>query len=215
VRHYVLTRSYRSPDYPLDANLRRIEITRRITAPSLRAQGTEWTWIVYINPTDPLLDERLDAFRSAGAPVIPLPIGDAVEDVIDWSGSVLTTRIDDDDAFARNAFRRLRRALRHGREVLVFPHGHRVNAGQVMDIRHLRNAWSSLMVPKGVRAHIRQAPHQRVKLLGPRRWLDPAPAWLWVRHQDAETWFRHAERPITDDVRALYDVDWDFLEELA
>lgn len=213
MKHYVLTRAYRSPEYPLEANRRRIEITRRVTAASLAVQGTEWTWIVYIDPSDPLLDERLDAFASAGAPV--LTTNGPLDGLIDWSGAVLTTRVDDDDAFSRDAFARLRAQMRNRLEVLIFPVGHRVNAGQVMDIRHLRNAWSSLYAPKGVQRHVRQQPHQRVRLLGPRRWLDARPAWLWVRHQDAETAFRQATRPITDDVRRRYAVDWEFLEALA
>jgi hypothetical protein len=38
---------------------------------------------------------------------------------------------------------------------------------------------------------------------------------LWVRHQDAETGFRTADRALTGSVRRLYDVDWPFVEGLV
>lgn len=215
MKHYVLTRSYRSPDYPLEANRRRIEVTRRITVPSMSVQGGNWEWIVYVDQTDPLLDERLRVFEGAGVPVIPVYIGQDVMDVIDWSGPVLTTRIDDDDAFARDAFNRLRAAVKDNRRrSYVFPYGHRVSAGRVRFLHHLRNAWCSVLAPAGERIHVRQIQHLRIRELAPRVLLDPAPAFLWVRHQDAETGFRQAENEITDEVRAPYEVDWDFLEAL-
>lgn len=213
MQHYVLTRAYRSPEYPIEANRRRVELLRRVTARSLATQGTPWTWIVYIDRTDPLLDERLDAFRSAGAPV--LTTTGSLEGLIDWSGPVLTTRIDDDDAFARDAFVRLQRRLPRHRSVLMFPDGHRVHAGQVMPIRHGRNAWGSVYAPAGDRVHVRMEPHLHLSRLAPITYIDRKPGWLWVRHQDAETAFRRADQPITDEIRALYDVDWDFLEELT
>lgn len=216
MKHYVLTRSYRGPDYPLEANRRRIEITRRITAPSMAVQGGKWTWLVYIDPADPLLRQRLDAFASAGVPVIPVPTTERVEDYIDWSGPVLTTRIDDDDAFARDAFDRLRAALRpKHRRSYIFPWGHRVSNGRVKHLHHYRNAWCSLLAPKGDRTHVRQIQHLRIGQLARRAFLDDAPAFLWVRHQDSETGFRSADDEITDDIRARYAVDWPFLESLT
>lgn len=211
--HYVLTRAYRGPDYPLAANRRRIEILRRVTARSLAAQGTDWEWIVYINRADPLLAERMAAFASAGVPVHP--ITSVGEEPIDWSGPVLTTRIDDDDAFAADAFRRLRRAVMKRRAVLVFPEGHRVNEGKVEPITHRRNAWASLYAPAGDVVHVRYKAHGLLSMLAPVTFVDHKPAWLWVRHSDAETAFRHADQPITDDVRNRYDVDWPFLERLT
>lgn len=213
MRHYVLTRSHRGPDYPLDANRRRIELLRRVTAASLSVQSTKWTWIVYINPADPLLDERLDAFASAGAPVFP--ITHTGEEPIDWSDDVLTTRIDDDDAFSRDAFRRLSGAVRPKRRVLMFPCGYRYHAGLVEPIVHRRNAWSSLFAPRGDQVHIRMAVHPKVNRLAPTQMLDNEPAWLWVRHPDAETLFRRATDPLTDEVKALYHVDWEYLEGIG
>lgn len=215
MNHYILTRAYRGPDYPLDASRRRIELLRGITAQSLAAQDTDWTWLVYVNPNDPLLAERMDAFRSAGHPVWAIETGDAL-DYIDWSDAVLTTRIDDDDAFTGDAFRRLYHAASRlrNRAVLMFPVGYRINEGLSERIFHTRNAWSSLYVPHGDRGHIRQATHPQVERLAKVRWADRDPAWLWVRHQDAESGFRRAHDVITPELRDLYPIDWALLEPL-
>jgi len=213
VKHYLLTRAYRDPDYPLDASYRRIELLRGITARSLAGQGTDWTWLVYVHPNDPLREERLDAFRSAGAPVIPLASDTEVDAAIDWSGPVLTTRIDDDDAFAGDAFRRLHVAVAglRRRTALMFPVGYRINDGMSERIVHGRNAWASLYAPAGDHAHVRQIAHPNIAMLAPIHVVDQRPAWLWVRHQDAESGFRRADQPITPELRALYPVDWDLL----
>lgn len=213
MNHYVLTRAHRGPEYPLDANRRRVDMMRRITARSLAVQGTDWTWLVYVHPEDPLREERLDAFRSAGAPVIPLASDTEVDAAIDWSQAVLTTRIDDDDAFAGDAFERLHHAASRARRrvALVFPVGYRINEGLSERIVHGRNAWSSIFAPAGDHAHVRQVVHPRISSLAPVFAVDHRPAWLWVRHQDAESGFRRADQPITPELRALFPVDWDLL----
>jgi hypothetical protein len=211
VRHYVLTTAYRGPDYPLDANRRRIDLLRGITARSLAAQGTDWTWIVYVNPADPLLDERMDAFRSAGAPVIPIQGGP--ENVIDWAGPVLTTRIDDDDAFAPDAFHRLHHVAASLTEtrVLMFPFGYRTYQGRYDSIRHRKNAWSSVYAT-GEQVHAKSVQHQRIRQLAPVIEVDTRPAWLWVRHPDTNSGFHRASRPLNATVRRLFPIDWSLIE---
>lgn len=209
-----MTRAYRGPDYPQDANARRIELCRRITVRSLASQDGDWTWLVYVNPDDPLREERLDAFREAGRPVIPIANNGEAEAAINWHGPVLSTRIDDDDAFSRDAFGRLYAAVarRHDkRRAFVFPVGYRINEGLSEKITHIRNAWSSVYAPEGDRAHIRQLAHPQIARLAPVTFLDSRPAWLWVRHQDAESRFRRAHDLITPALRQMFDVDWDAL----
>lgn len=211
MKHYVLTPSYRGPEYPIEANRRRLAILRGITARSLATQGTDWTWLVYVQRDDPLLEERLDAFRSAGAPVIPM-YDFGPESVIDWSGPVLTTRIDDDDAFVRGAFLELHRTLRQspptGREAIIFPHGYRVNEGRYIPVTNRKNAWVSLYAPKGDRIHVREVQHRRVWTLAPVRFLERRRAFLWVRHPDTLTAFRGTKYPLTPQIMAQFDVDW-------
>ena len=212
MNHYVMTSSYRGPDYPLAANARRIDLLRRVTARSLAAQDGDWWWIVYVNPNDPLLDDRLAAFQEAGHPVLPVRDNDEAEAVIDWSGPVLTTRIDDDDAFAADAFARLYAAEMRHTTALIFPVGYHVRDGRAALNRHLRNAWSSLYAPAGVREHIRLHQHQRVPSVYPVRLIDEEPAWLRVSHPDNGRPTSHRPRtPVTPAIRARFPVDWDLL----
>jgi len=213
MRHYLLTRSRRGPDYPIEANLRRIELARRITARSLAAQDGEWTWLVYVHPDDPFLEMRLDAFRSAGHPVVAIADNAGAMAAIDWSGPVLTTRIDDDDAFARDAFARLYAAIRPPRQrtAYIFPVGHRIHAGLSERIVHLRNSWASLYAPAGDRVHVRMVAHPKIPAFARVEYLGKEPGWLWVRHQDDENGFRRAHDLITPELRATYPVDWDLL----
>lgn len=216
MRHYILTASSRGLDYPIEANRRRIAITRGVTARSLRTQNTPFTWLVYVNADDPLLEERLDAFRSAGQPVVPMTGGDPVP-YIDWTEPVLTTRIDDDDAFARDALLRITgcAGTLTERTVLMLPVGYRVNGLRQIPVINRKNAWSSLWAPTGDRTHIRMRQHRRTWELAPVRIVDDRPAFLWVRHPDTQTPFRSARDPITARVRQLFDVDWDLIAAVA
>lgn len=211
MKHYVLTPARRGPEQPIDVNRRRIDLCRGVTARSLAAQGTDWTWIVYVHPDDPLLDERMDAFRSAGAPVIP--IDDDPAEVIDWSGPVLTTRIDDDDGFAPDAFARLHRRVRNltRRTALMFPFGYRTWGGRADYVRHRRNAWSSIFAPAGDRSHVRMVKHHKIADLAPISVVDSQAAWLWVRHRDTDSGFQRASGPLTPAIRSLFPVDWGLL----
>jgi hypothetical protein len=214
LRHYLMTRAYRGPDYPPDANARRIELCRRITVRSLASQDGDWTWLVYVHPDDPLREERLDAFREAGRPVVPIVNNGEAEAAIDWHGPVLTTRIDDDDAFSGDAFGRLYATVRlhTALTAYIFPVGYHVRDGRAELNRHLRNAWSSLYSPAGFREHIRLYQHQRVPGAYPVVYLDERPAWLRVSHPDNERPTSHRpSRPVTAEVRAMFDVDWDAL----
>lgn len=208
MNHYVLTTSHFGPEYPLDANRRRIEMLRRVTARSLASQAGDWTWIATVHPDDPLLDERLTAFRSAGHRVVATDADSA--ESIDWSGDVLTTRIDDDDAFAADAFARLYAAAGslQARTVLMFPVGFRVNGDMVTPVWHMKNAYSSLFAPTGDHCHIRAVQHRHVGELAPVRIVDTRPAYLWVRHPDTNTPFRSAKEPLNAGIRRLFDVDW-------
>jgi hypothetical protein len=211
-----MTASYRGPDYPLEANARRVELARRITVPSLAAQPPGWTWIVYVHPEDPLRTERLAAFREAGAPVIAVTDNGEAEAAIDWTGPVLTTRIDDDDAFALDAFARLHASLRTPPAeptALIFPIGYFLRDGRVALHRHLRNAWASVYSPGGRREHIRLHQHQRIPGAYPVYYLDPAPAWLRVSHDANDRPSSHRTHVTPSHaIRSIFPVDWTLLD---
>ena len=70
MKHMLLTRSAYPPSYPLAANRRRLELLRHVTVPSLKAQTERrWTWIVLMDPADPLNAKRKAVLEGAGVPL--------------------------------------------------------------------------------------------------------------------------------------------------
>lgn len=144
MRHYVLTRSAYGPEWTLDANRRRLEVTRAVTARLMAAQSGSWTWVVVLDERDPLAEERRALF-TASAPVCniitwrpparpkPAPWDRHAAQTTTvqriayeayrapWSsamqrdGMVLQTRLDDDDGLAPDAIVRYQAAAAHCR----------------------------------------------------------------------------------------------------
>lgn len=80
-----MIRSSFGPGWDLDANRRRLEITRGITAQSLAAQTLrDWELVVLLDDEDPFRAERLAAFESAGVPVRVIPWKSADDAFAPW-----------------------------------------------------------------------------------------------------------------------------------
>lgn len=198
MRHYVLTRCAYAPSYPLADNRRRLEIMKATVVPSLRSQTTrDLTWLVLVDPEDPLLEERREVIASAGLPAIVEPAGQLVREgihdkpfapwarYIDFSSQTLTTRLDDDDGLATYALERVQEAAHGCRESVVWtlPVGYRVVGYRAFRIEWPLAQFGTLAVPPRVKRTVFDASHQQVGHLGP---LVPAttdPAWLWIRHR--------------------------------
>lgn len=238
MKHYILTRSAYAPTYPIASNRRRVELLARITAASLAAQTTrDLTWLVLIDPADRLLRERQAAIESAGIPYILAPAGNLERggihdrpygpwaDHIDWSGTVLTTRLDDDDALAPAALAHVQRAAAVSEPVVwTLPVGYRIVGPRAFQIRWPLAQFGTLQSPPGRRATIFDVSHQRAAELAPLRPASDDPAWLWVRHAITRSridvgrqtkingrWEGRATR-ITPEIRALFPIDWALLE---
>ncbi len=55
LRHFVLTRSAYGPAWSIEANRRRLAVTKAVTARLMAAQTTRvWTWVVLLDRRDPL-----------------------------------------------------------------------------------------------------------------------------------------------------------------
>ena len=239
--HYVLTRSAYPAAYPLEANRRRLELTRHITARSLAAQTERrWRWVVTIDLADPLLEQRMDVLRAAGVPLITVPVkqrrvvrevtpdGQLEGDVEPRAGGpyrraiepeagderILTTRLDDDDALAIDALARIRAAAERdpGEHAWIMPHGFRWHRARVCPMTHTRNMFASLDSPRHPLQVVVEAKHNVIDEHWPVRFVDREPGWLWVRHADARSGSRRAEDPLTPRVAARFDVDWAYLE---
>lgn len=235
MRHYLLTRSAYAPTIDLERNRARLRITRGVTARSMSAQTTiDWTWLVLIDLDDPLLPERMAAFLSSGVEVIFAPAGDIVRDDphdkpwgpwadhIDWSDATLTTRIDDDDAFApwvmetyRTRAEEWAQLVRRRRPiVLALPYGWRFVNGKV-NARHDPNSqFASLYAPLGHKATVMDINHTRVRRLARMIVASKQRGWLWVRHDGTRSPNSRASRsvePMVAPPLGAFAIDWSAL----
>lgn len=237
--HYILTRSAYGPTVPLRDNQRRIDLLRRVTAASLRAQTTQHlTWLVLIDPADPLLDKRREAVESAGLPCIIAPAGKMERagihdrpwgpwaDHIEWGDTTLTTRLDDDDALAPYALARVQRAAaqQHDPVVWTLPVGYRIVGSRAFRIEWPLAQFGTLQAPPGERRTIFDKSHQLAGDLAPLRAATNDPAWLWVRHgltrsrldvgRQTKLNGRAEGRPtrITPQIAATFPVDWTLIQ---
>ncbi len=235
MRHYVLTRSSYGPDFPIEANRRRLDMLRGICARSLARQTfTDWTWLVLVDPEDPLLREREAVIRSVGRPVIighdpnmaTAGLADRPQarwgDFIDWGPTVLTTRHDDDDALSPGALAVVRANAdrwRGGRVIWSLPAGYRVAAGRANLVYFPQTMFVTLQAPPGDRVTVMERSHRELRAIAPVMVAHRRPAWLWVRHAEARSAAgarsrlgRESMAPITERLRASFDVDWDLIE---
>ena len=224
MRFYVLTRSAYGSAWSIEANRRRLAVTRAVTAPSLRAQTDQgFEWIVLLHPSDELLDERREVFEGARFIYLDPDVDGTPSDVAwmaykagwaeavgDRSEAVAMTRLDDDDALAPWAMERIRRlALRQKRRTaLVLPNGLRVWRGRYTAVRHLSNAMQTLVTPPGDTMTVYDYGHRDVRQFADLRMVDPNLAWVWSRHDDAISGWRSSERPLTPALRAMFPIDW-------
>lgn len=237
MRHYVLTRAAYGPEWSLEANERRLAITRAVTARLMAAQTCrDWTWLVLLDPRDPLLEERLAVFRSGGVvrPILwqPAEVAAAPWDTAKSTTTVqkiaatayrapwdvgprdeliLQTRIDDDDGFAPDALARIRSKRHPGRVVWMLPIGVRVWNGRETVVRHTTNAMATLQTPPGDTLGVYDYGHRRVAEVARVRLVDEQAGWLWVRHPDTISGHRQADYPIKLRTRRLFPIDWSAL----
>jgi hypothetical protein len=250
-RHYVLTRSSYGPEWPVDANRRRLAITEGVTARMMRLQTTkDWSWLVLLDERDPLLEERLAVFQSAAPEVIPIfwePDLDTAEMAswdknarlftgemdddqkrrsaksriaataykVPWAdylqpGPRLMTRLDDDDALARDSLARTAAAASQLRKrtVLMQPAGFRVWQGRYTSVRHFTNAMHTLYAPAGDSMTVYDYGHRKCDKVAPVRTVDMHPGWLWVRHPDTISGWKKADNPISTALKRLFPIDW-------
>lgn len=226
VRHYVLTRSAYGPAWDVDANRRRLEMTRAVTVAGMAAQTNhDWQWLVALDRRDPLRTERRAVFESAGVPVAFLDVESSADRSraafeaygADWNAligerfePVAMTRLDDDDAFAPWALERIATVASRssGRWALMLPHGVRVWNGRYAIVRHRSNAMQTLVTPAGDELHVYAYGHRKVLQVARVRTVDARPGWLWSRHPDTISGWHIADRALTDHIRSLFPIDW-------
>ena len=230
MKHYVLTRSAYDPKaWSIEANRRRLAVTRAVTVPSMAAQQADFTWLVVIDPEDPMRDQRIEAFRASGHPVVPIEwraqdlptyawrrsraLGQVAQriafaaygapwrDYMKDAKVILQTRLDDDDALASDALGRYQVAARsvHRRQILMLPEGVRVYRGRYAEVTHERNAMHTLVTLDGDALCIYDYGHANLQKPAPVQFVDRATGWLWVRHQDTISGHKAAHPLVIND----------------
>lgn len=233
IKHFVLIRAIYGEQHSLSANKRRLELTKGITVKTLAAQSCkDFEIAILVNPSDPLLQKRIDAFSEAGVKVTPLMWSSSAtssnqqaqmraEIAVqgyhhDWSQALdlgsyntLTTRLDDDDGLHPTVLERVQKAAEKLTDltVLMHPIGYRVYTGRQARSRHESNQFFTLFSPEGDSTHVYSRGHRR---LGnwPIVMVDEIPGWLWVRHQDTLSGCRKMDKPITKALKDMFPIDW-------
>ena len=226
MRQYVLTRSAYGPGWDVEANRRRLALSRATVIPSMSAQTfRDFAWFVLLHPRDALLEERRAAFAAAGARFLYLdPDVDGTPQHVAFVAyragwceaigvrdeAVAMTRLDDDDALAPWVLGRIRVVASRatGRTALVCPVGIRVWRGCYTTVHHASNAMQTLVTPSGDELTVYGYKHREVRRVAPLRMVDPRPAWVWSRHPDTISGWHSSGRPLTPAIRAMFPIDW-------
>jgi hypothetical protein len=178
----------------------RFELFRSWCLPSMQAQTSQdFTWLVFFAARSrELVEPFLDALPT---PTTLQPVftderfsaevaRDAVVARYDGrSTTLLTTRLDCDDALRSDVVARVRAAARPGcGEVLNLPLGYQVDDGRFHIAYDPANAFCTLVEPwdgegSGVRT-VHAAQHQDLASVAPIRQLGWEPSWLQVVHED-------------------------------
>ena len=147
---------------------------------------------------------------------------------IDWTnGPILTTRLDDDDAFVPDAMAWVRAAAEsvkpNSRIVWTLPAGWRVAGTLVERVTYPVPMFCTLQVPAKQRAVINDVSHLSAARLGPMRVATNEPAWLWVRHDLTRS--NTNMRPgfsigglgmeeLTAELLGRFPIDWELVKSL-
>lgn len=233
MKHYVLTRAVYGPAWDLEANARRLTITRAVTARLMAQQTTrDWVWVVALDPRDPLLEERRAVFKEA-APELrvilwsgnggtPAEVASDAYRSVPWNDAMerdevtLQTRLDDDDGLAPGSLERMRgrSRLRIGsRTIVMQTRGVRVWEGRAQVVRHLSNAMHTLVTDRGDSLTVYDYGHTDARKTAPVLHAGSHLAWLWVRHRDTLSDWKRASGPITAHIQRMFPVDWAALHE--
>lgn len=211
IPHIVLIQSAWS-DLALSA--RRLAIARQTSIASLSYQTRKPVIHLAVSRTDPLLDERIAAYRETGCEVRPLIRDNWLLYNEAWelpAGRKLVSRIDDDDIWATDFCERLQAAVvPSGEYALIWPIGHVYWRERWFRLVHVGNQFVSLLTDRDCN------PHQECHWLYPGKWRTinagdgHGYGWIWVRHGDAATSTlpRYRRKPLPAIDTSRFPLDW-------
>ena len=168
---------------------RRLEISRHTSIPSLRYQSEKPVVHIAVNPADPFLSERLEAFRSTGCEVVPLYRPDWKLYRENWElqdGRKIVSRMDDDDVICAEYCQQTRaQAPESGEWNLIWPNGYVFWRETCFQLHHPGIQFVTLVTDHDHDPH--QEQHWQYHKLWSTKVVSSAVGWIWVRHGDAAT----------------------------
>jgi hypothetical protein len=195
----------------------RFDLFERYCLPSMRGQTEQgFRWLVFFDESTPEpFRSRVDGYADWPA-FTPCFIGPPSSEVYDaaiaahlgGAERLLTTRLDNDDALARDAVERLQAEVRPGpREFLNFPDGYVWHRGRLYAHSHPSNAFLSLSEPAAGFRSAWADPHEEAARVAPVRQVPGGPAWLQVIHEHNVSNRVRGRRYPADRVRADFALD--------
>jgi len=167
----------------------RLNIARHTSIPSLAFQMVRPTVHIAVNPNDPHLQARLEAYRSTGCVVVPLFRTEWKLYKEDWQlpdGRKIVSRMDDDDVICSSYCREIRNAVpESGEWNMMFPVGYVWwrNTAYLLDKPGIQ--FVTLVTDKQTDPH--QEGHWKYHEAWPTKVVSRLPSWIWVRHGAAST----------------------------
>lgn len=167
----------------------RLEIARHTIIPSLAFQSVKPTVHVTVNPSDPYLEARLEAFRSTGCDIHPLFRDTWKLYKENWElpeGRKIVSRMDDDDVIAAAYCREIQAvAPESGEWNLVFPNGYVWWRSTAYRLEHPGIQFVTLVTDENTDPH--QEGHWTYHKTWKTKIVSSLPSWIWVRHGDSAT----------------------------
>lgn len=200
MQHVIVIRSAYGPDVPLEVNEVRLRITEAVCVPSLAAQTCkEFVIELRVDLNDPFGERRIAAFTAIGAELyLNQPNARCVP--------CIQTRMDDDDAIARDFVERVQLAESASSEWLTFPNGMVASADGWTPRHQVNNQFVTRVSSESVMAVKHGDVHGAI--------IDERPAWLWVRHRHARSGMKRpkATQPL-EELTEWFGVDVDAMRE--
>lgn len=193
--HYILIQSAHS-----DSKLseRRFEISKTTVIPALASQTRKPIVALMVHSADPILTERIEAFRATGCELHIVEIGGQFRLCgNDWrlpEGRKVISRVDDDDSLCKEFCQTIYAAAEGKDETcLLWPKGYVFWRDSLFILDHPRNQFPTLVTAS------QQTPHDKPHVWYHDNWkchtATTKPGWIWIRHGIAMSSTRKKYRP--------------------
>jgi hypothetical protein len=201
-RHYILTR-FNAHLYGPDVELRisrdqwmehRMRLFTAITLPSIAGQSCQnFTWLLLMDRRTP--ERYIRALEGTGYPNLRLVYADPgrppwLQDLVPGSGDLIATRIDNDDAFHKDAVKAIQDAWRAKPSpqakpwLIVFPFGLILDLADrwMMVMEYWFNNCPTLVEDSWDIGTVYRWQHTAIPRQVPRHYIQDKPYWLQVVH---------------------------------